>query len=98
MAEADLVAQDLSGVGTHVGYASMLQADVEPWQGLHFIGTAESYKQQAGFAQSWAGWLGTGWFFAPHADLRFDFMRRSDTVGNSRFNSTALLGQIHVFL
>jgi|SRR5664280_485334 len=98
MAEADLVVQAPSGVNTLVGYASMLQADVEPWQGLHFIGTTESFKQQAGFGQSWAGWLGTGWFFAPHTDLRVDFMRRSDAVGNGRSNSTALLGQIHVFL
>lgn len=98
MAEADLIVQTLSGTGTLVGYASMLQADVEPWQGLHFIGTAESYKQQAGWGQSWAGWLGTGWFFAPHADVRVDFMRRSDVVGNGRFDSTALMGQMHVFL
>jgi hypothetical protein len=98
MAEADLVVQAPEGVRTMVGYASMLQADVEPWQGLHFIGTAESYKQRAGFGQSWAGWLGTGWFFAPHADLRVDFMRRSDVVGNGRYDSSALMGQMHVFL
>ena len=34
------------GVGprTWTGFAGMLQADVEPWQGLHFMGTGETYN------------------------------------------------------
>lgn len=98
LAEADLVLQSPAGLDSFVGYASLLQADVEPWQGLHFMSSVESYKQKAGIGQSLAWWLGTNWFFAPHADLRVDFIRRSDAVGNGRFDSTALLGQIHVFL
>jgi len=98
MAEADLVVHSLQGLNTLTGYASLLQADVEALQGLHLTGAAESYKQQAGFGQSWALWAGTGWFFAPHADVRLDFMRRSDVVGNGRVDSTAVLAQMHVFL
>ena len=98
LAEADLVIHSPEGLNTLVGYASLLQADVEPLQGLHLTGAAESDKQQAGFGQSWALWAGTGWFFAPHADVRLDFMRRSDVGGNDRFNSTAVLAQMHVFL
>ena len=45
MAEADLVVHSLEGLSTLVGYASLLQADVEPLQGLHLTGAAESYKQ-----------------------------------------------------
>ncbi len=98
MAEADLVVQSPRGIPNRVGYASLLQADVEPIQGVHLIGAAESFKQQAGFDTSWALWAGTGWFFAPHADARLDFMRRSDVVGNYDFTSTAVLAQMHVFL
>lgn len=98
LTEADLVAHSPKGVANQVGYASLLQADVEPVQGVHVIGAAESYKQQAGFSTSWALWAGAGWFFAPHADARLDFLRRSDVAGNDRFNSTAILMQMHVFL
>jgi len=98
MAEADLVVSSPTGVDSLVGYASLLQADVEPIQGLHLIGSVESYKKRANEGQSWATWLGSGWFFAPHADVRFDFIRQSDVVGNGRLNSTSLLGQLHVFL
>jgi len=93
-----LVVSSPTGIDSLVGYASLLQADVEPIQGLHFIGSAESYKKRAGEGQSWATWLSTGWFFAPHADVRLDFIRGSDVVGNGRFNTTSLLGQLHVFL
>jgi hypothetical protein len=98
MAEADLVVQQPTGLDKMVGYASMLQADVEPLQGLHAVGAVESYKQQAGWAASWALWAGLGWFFAPHADVRLDFMRRSDVQFTERFNTTAILAQGHVFL
>jgi hypothetical protein len=98
LAEADLVVHGLKGAPTMVGYASLLEADVEPIQGVHVIGAAESAKQQAGEGQSWALWGGLGWFFLPHVDVRFDAMRRSDAVGSDRFNSTALLTQLHVFL
>lgn len=98
MAEADLVVHGLNGAPNMVGYASLLEADVEPIQGVHFIGAAESAKQRAGEGQSWALWGGVGWFFLPHVDVRFDAMRRSDVAGTDRFNSTALLAQLHVFL
>jgi hypothetical protein len=98
MAEADLVINSLSGINSQVGYASLLQADIEPLQGLHLIASAESYKKQAGEGQSWATWLGTNWFFAPHADVRVDFVRESAVVGNGRSDSSSLLTQLHVFL
>ena len=98
LAEADLVAHAPRGVPNQVGYASLMQADVEPLQGVHVTGAAESYKQQAGVGTAWALWAGSSWFFAPHADVRLDLMRRSDVAGNDRFQSTAILGQVHVFL
>ena len=75
MAEADLVINSPSGINSQVGYASLLQADIEPLQGLHLILPRNHTKKQAGEGQSWATWLGTDWFFSPHADVRVDFVR-----------------------
>lgn len=96
LGEGDVLAQK-AGATSLLGLATMLQADVEPVQGLHFMVTGETYtpgKQ----AQSYGGWLGTAWFFAPHADLRLDFMRRSEIFGPARVPVTAAMAQVHVFL
>jgi hypothetical protein len=98
LAEADLVVQAPRGIANQVGYASLLQADVEPLQGVHATAAAESLKRQAGLGTSWALWAGASWFFAPHADVRFDLIRQSDVVGSDRLLSTAILAQAHLFL
>jgi hypothetical protein len=98
LAEGDLVVHAPQNLSKEVGFASMLQLDAEPLQGLHFIGAVESYKQEAGLGSSWALWAGSNWFFAPHADFRLDLLRRSYVVGNGRLGSTAILAQMHVFL
>jgi len=96
LAEADFVAQ--SGTSS-TGYATMLQADVEPTQGLHLIATGENMKEGGTVAgTSWSGWLGAGWFFAPHADVRFDFNKQSLANGATHLNETALMLQFHVYL
>ena len=95
--EGDVLVQHTPGSAKLVGLASMLQADVEPVQGLHFMLTGETYtpgKQ----AQSYGGWLGSAWFFAPHADVRVDFMRRSEIFGPMRVPVTAAMAQLHVYL
>jgi hypothetical protein len=96
LAEADLVVQ--SGASA-TGYATMLQADVEPTQGVHLIFTGEN-KTDGGTVSgtSWSGWLGAGWFFAPHADARFDFQKQSLALGQSHLSTTALMLQFHVYL
>ncbi|HXK19542.1 MAG TPA: hypothetical protein VNG33_17150 [Polyangiaceae bacterium] len=97
LGEGDVLLQHTPGSATLVGLASMLQADVEPVQGLHFMLTGETYtpgKQ----AQSYGGWLGSSWFFAPHADVRVDFMRRSEIFGPMRVHVTAAMAQLHVYL
>ncbi|HEY1534405.1 MAG TPA: hypothetical protein VGF76_10310, partial [Polyangiaceae bacterium] len=96
LAEADFIAQ--SG-NSSSGYATMLQADVEPTQGVHLIATGENMKEGGTVAgTSWSGWLGAGWFFAPHADVRFDFNKQSYAVGNGHLSKTALMLQFHVYL
>ena len=98
LAEGDLVVHSPNHLPTQVGFASLVQLDAEPLQGVHVIGAVESYKQEAGLGSSWALWAGSNWFFAPHADVRLDLLRRSDVVGNIRIPSTVVLGQMHVFL
>lgn len=98
LAESDLVINSPRSLPTETGLANLLMLDAEPIQGVHLLGAVESYKQKSGEGASWALWAGSNWFFAPHADLRLDVLRRSDAAGNIRLNSTALLAQMHVFL
>jgi len=96
LAEADLVAQSAASA---TGYATMLQADVEPTQGLHFIATGEDMRAGGtSTGTSWSGWLGANWFFAPHADVRFDFQKQSLALGKAQLPTTALMLQFHVYL
>jgi hypothetical protein len=90
--------------GTTGGFVATAQVDVEPTQGLHLIGTGEAFIQNGVVlsptspgvtVQTYQGWLSALWFFAPHADIRFDFVaysRQSSSVGYY------LLPQLHVYL
>jgi hypothetical protein len=98
MGEADLVVHTPTGLPSAVGYASVLQADWEIIQGVHLLGTAEQYKPNSETAQSYHGWLSAGWFFAPHADVRLDYERARDAIAGGRYDSTAYLVQLHVYL
>lgn len=96
LAEADLVLH--SAVST-TGYVTMLQADVEPVQGVHFIATGENWHSgDKNTGTSWGGWLGAGWFFAPHADVRLDFEKQSLAQGATQLGITSVLAQLHVYL
>lgn len=96
----DSVAQVTAGQGnTHAGYASMVQADLEAWQGLHLILTGEStIPPAAGSGSSYGGWASVAWFFAPHTDARLDAIQQSLDVGGVRAGARTLLAQLHVFL
>ena len=99
LAEADYVGQAPAGLPRWDGLATMLQVDVEPWQGLHLIGTGETYASgQPGTPTSWSGWGGIGWFFWSRIDVRFDYMHRAAAYGAVRVPIDALMGQLHVFL
>ena len=96
MGEADLVLQSATSA---TGYATMLQADLEPTQGVHLIATAENMRVGGtNTGTSWGGWLGAGWFFAPHADVRFDFQKQSLALGDAKLATTAFMLQFHVYL
>jgi hypothetical protein len=89
--------------GTVPGMVGMVQADVEPTQGLHLVFTGETMVEgQSGvITKAYGGWAGVLWFFAPHADLRFDFVASSlDTgqPGQSAQTTIYLVPQVHIYL
>jgi len=99
MAEGDYLRQAPRGTAAINGYATVLRADLEPLQGLHFLVTGENMLQLANSSEmSWGGWLGVDWFALPHADVRADFMRRHQWLGATSAAVTALMLQLHVFL
>jgi hypothetical protein len=90
--------------GLMPGVIGMLQADVEPVQGLHIVATGEAMAQgnmpstmggAGALAKSWDAGLAVLWFFAPHADFRFDFVTSS--VMNQPMQ-VYLLPQLHLYL
>jgi hypothetical protein len=101
LGEGDVVANTTSptDAASSLGFVSMLQADVEPIQGLHLIATGESLSPGGVAPKSSAGaWAAVHWFFLPHADVRFDFMYRSMAEGVVAIPVTSVLTQLHVYL
>jgi hypothetical protein len=101
LGEADYVGEGLSGQPHWNGLATMLQADFEPWQGLHFIGTGETYGSgEPGTDTSWSLWGSVAWFFLSHVDIRFDYVHQSLSTPppEGRIPIETYLLQLHVFL
>ena len=84
---------------THGGFASMVQADFEFCQGLHFMLTGEATLPPVHDAGvSYGGWATINWFFLPHVDLRSDLIKQSLALGSANLDSTSILVQFHAFL
>jgi len=99
LGEVDYVAQSPDRAPHARGLATLLQADIEPWQGLHFIATGETYGSgQPGSTTSWGAWGSLCWFFWPRFDIRADYMHRSLSYGQVRLPIDALMLQLHMFL
>lgn len=99
MAEVDMLLRSPKTESFDAGGVVFVQADVEPLQGLHLIGTLES-KDEA-FAKgppSYGAWAGVMWFFLPHMDVRVDAIMRDEPVGTSRVTVPSILAQLHAFL
>ena len=97
--EVDMLLASPKGTPTQTGLAGSLQADIEPWQGVHVLYTAEVLDRS--FTRSAAGvgfWGGAQWFVLPHMDIRADVIYRNEDSGAGRFGSFAFLGQVHAFL
>lgn len=96
--EGDLVVNSPAGASTTKAFASMLQGDVEPIQGLHLILTGETLTPGGGAASSYGGWAAIDWFCLRQLDVRFDFMWRSMEAGGDRLDVKAVLVQAHLYL
>ena len=92
---------------TAPGFVGLIEADIEPTQGLHFIPAVETwiqgdYAQPGAMAmgvvtgKAYSAWAGVLWFFAPHADFRFDFVATTG-VPNAPV-AYYLLPQLHLYL
>jgi hypothetical protein len=105
LAEVDalVTTSDAPGNGsstTSPGMVGALQFDLEPTQGVHAVVTGETLVQNnmpgggSGLTKIYGGWFGALWFFAPHADVRFDCVVESMNGAASIY----LLPQLHVYL
>ena len=86
--------------GTSPGVIAMAEADVEPVQGLHLQAVGETMVQgnlpgPTPTGKSFDAWASAQWFFAPHCDIRLDFVTLS--VMNAPV-SFYLLPQLHIYL
>jgi hypothetical protein len=107
LGEADLLVQSRPPNLTDVGYTAMLQADVEVWRGLHLMATGEIVNAAPkATSASLGAWGSVAWFFAPHADVRSDFIYQSLAAAPgpvaiplpSAVDATTFLVQLHVYL
>ncbi|MDB4981243.1 MAG: hypothetical protein JWM82_1995 [Myxococcales bacterium] len=95
-AEGDLVLNAPKGTSHTTGFTSMVQGDLEPRQGLHFILTGETWSP--GTKSSYGGWAAVDWFCLRQLDVRLDFMWRKMAFGSDVLDAKAVLVQAHLYL
>lgn len=99
MAEADYVGFSPDGQKSWKGGTGLLQVDLEPIPGLHFMPAADIYKPGDGVsAMSWNAWLTTSWFFYSHLDARLDVVHGKQYFGPMTTTQDVILLQIHGWL
>jgi hypothetical protein len=101
--EGDLVFNSPKAGPATTGFASMIQGDLQPVQGIHFILTGETWTEGAasnpGKQRFYGGWAAIDWFCLRQFDLRTDFMWRQMNYGSAdRIGATAFLVQAHLYL
>jgi hypothetical protein len=70
----------------------------QPIQGVHPVVTFEAEKLPQTAGVSLEAWAALCWFFAPHADIRIDFVQQWVSTGTTHTPGAALLPQLHVYL
>jgi hypothetical protein len=99
LAEADSVYQSLTWHGHRGGFATFVQADIEPTQGVHVMLTGEAMNGGTkGESPSYGGWLSMVWFFWSHMDLRLDNVYQVLGSPAGQTGVLSLLLQFHVYL
>ena len=97
LAEADVLAWvGAPNTPARFGYAALAQADWEPVQGVHVMGTLESAHNGNQRGPSLGAWVSAAWYFFSHFELRLDnVLRRTDARAPLEY---ALIAQLHLFL
>jgi hypothetical protein len=100
MSETDYIIESFEGPPRRQGIVTMLQADLEPIQGLHYrmTGELQHYGPHEDASTSYGLWATFQWFCASHVDLRLDGIYRSLGSPTGSFGVTTLLVQAHLYL
>jgi hypothetical protein len=99
MGEADYVIDSIKNVPRNQGIETMLQADLEVVQGLHYQLTGEVGDFGAhDLPPTYAAWASFAWFFASHTDIRLDAIYESLGSLGGRTPAELLLVQGHLYL
>lgn len=101
LAELDVTTRSVNAEDPIFGTVSMLQVDVEPYQGIHLVATGETWQpdSDAETPPLQGGWISLVWYVLPHVDVRVDAVRRGIPVGEDDMSYLNLyLFQLHFFL
>lgn len=97
--EADFLAWQSPQVLDRLGFAALVQADLDVMQGLHLMATVEGAHTGSGEqGPSLGGWLSGAWYFLPHCELRLDNIFRRNSSATAATFEYQLLIQLHLFL
>ncbi len=101
LAEADFLISQTPQRIDRIGFAALVQGDLDVMQGLHVMLTGEA--AHTGAAQpgpSVGGWVSAAWYFLPHLELRADniFRRNSQPGALAGTFEYSFLLQLHLFL
>lgn len=100
LAEASFLRSQVEDEDAVDGYVGMVQADVEPLQGVHLVLTGETWRPDIDGADPLlGGWASVVWYFAPHVDARIDAVRRTFPVGDDERTTVDIyLFHLHFYL
>ena len=97
MAEANLLINAFEKDGSvNTGHVAFVQADYEPWPGIHVMGTfEEKHSAFANATQDLGGWISGAYYPVPHTEFRIDGIMRK--AGSQDPVSTLLFqGQLYL--
>lgn len=99
LGEVDYILDSPKNVPHSAGTQAMLQADIEPWQGIHYqlMGEAGNFGPR-GYGSTYSGWVSFDWFFFSHMDFRIDGVFQSIAGPGAHTAVQMLLAQYHLYL
>ena len=96
LAEGNVLVNRFQTSGTTLGHVAFVQADYEPFAGLHVMGTVEEVKSPVPLsAQGTGAWLSSVYFPVPHVELRFDGIWRK-FADQSPVTTFLIQGQLYL--